>query len=473
MTGVAVNPPGSERTEQVMAEILNYRSVVAMRYAACPPGEVTNKSASAPFLVSRKLDGETWFLIVDPEQPRLVAPNGRTLTGDLPILTDLSGLPGGSIWAGELHVPSQQRERVGDVAAAIANDPDRLALGVFDLVTTDVGSWTDLPYPERSAIMARQLPDSGALFTIPVQQADGTTELLQILQEALDAGAEGVIARGADSRAFKIKPEITLDLAIIGYTTRTADTGDSEIRSLLLALRTEDDRYALVGASGNFQAGFDRGGLLNRLESEQAAGDFRQAAPTGQLYRMVHPKRIIECRVVDVQGEDHHSRPVVRPMATFHPDRGWASKGRAPAVALINAVGIRIRDDKDIDAGGARWQQVDHYASIPPTAAALPAAEVVRRQVWTKTTGERTDVRKLVVWKTNKETTDPQYPAFVVHWTDYNPQRKSPLNREVRPAPDLAAAQAHADTLIAANIKRGWVESGAAEGNGVFSEQAK
>lgn len=25
-------------------------------------------------------------------------------------------------------------------------------------------------------------------------------------------------------RAFKIKPEITLDLAIIGYTTRTADT---------------------------------------------------------------------------------------------------------------------------------------------------------------------------------------------------------------------------------------------------------
>lgn len=459
MTGVAVTPPGSERSEQVMADILNYRAVVAMRYAGCPPSEVPNKTASAPFLVSRKLDGETWFLVNDPEQPRLVAPNGRTLTGDLPILTDLAALPVGSIWAGELHVPSQQRERVGDVAAAIANDPDRLALGVFDLVATDDGAWTDLPYPQRSAILSRDLPDTGALFAIPVQQAAGTTELLHILQEALDQGAEGLIARGADSRAFKIKPEITLDLAIIGYTTRTAGNGDAEIRSVLLALRTEDNRYALVGASGNFEAGFDRSDLLHRLEPDQTAGDFRQAAPTGQLYRMVQPRLIIECRVVDVQGEDHHSRPIVRPIATFDPERGWNSQGRAPAVALINAVGIRIRDDKDIDSGGARWQQVEHYASIPPTADALPTAEVIRRQVWTKTTGERTDVRKLVVWRTNKETTDPQYPAFVVHWTDYNPQRKSPLNREVRPAPDLHAAQAHADTLIAANIKRGWVEA--------------
>lgn len=45
--------------------------------------------------------------------------------------------------------------------------------------------------------------------------------------------------------------------------------------------------------------------MLHRLESEHATGNFRQAAPTGQLYRMVHPNRVIECRVVDVQGEDH------------------------------------------------------------------------------------------------------------------------------------------------------------------------
>lgn len=79
-----------------------------------------------------------------------MAPNGRTITGDLPVLNDRGSLPADSIWAGELHVPSGQRERVGDVAAAVANGPDRLALGVFDLVSTDDGAWTDLPYSSWS-----------------------------------------------------------------------------------------------------------------------------------------------------------------------------------------------------------------------------------------------------------------------------------------------------------------------------------
>jgi len=65
-------------------------------------------------------------------------------------------------------------------------------------------------------------------------------------------------------------------------------------------------------------------------------------------------------------------------------------------------------------------------------------------------------VRKLVVWKTNKETEDPMYPAFVVHWTDYSPGRKDPLKRTVRLAPDKGLALEIADDLINSEIKRGW-----------------
>ena len=36
-------------------------------------------------------------------------------------------------------------------------------------------------------------------------------------------------------------------------------------------------------------------------------------------------------------------------------------------------------------------------------------------------------VRKLLVWKTNKEAVDPRFPAYVVHWTDYSPGRSSPI----------------------------------------------
>ncbi len=65
-------------------------------------------------------------------------------------------------------------------------------------------------------------------------------------------------------------------------------------------------------------------------------------------------------------------------------------------------------------------------------------------------------VRKLLLWKTNKAETDPDFPAYVVHWTDYSPNRKDPLKREVRVAPDEEAATAIADELVDKGVKRGW-----------------
>ena len=86
----------------------------------------------------------------------------------------------------------------------------------------------------------------------------------------------------------------------------------------------------------------------------------------------------------------------------------------------------------------------------------LPASEVIRREVYTKTTKGKVAVRKLLIWKTGKDALDPRYPAYVVHWTDYSPGRRDPIKRTVRPAPDEAEATALGDELITKNIKRGW-----------------
>ena len=80
----------------------------------------------------------------------------------------------------------------------------------------------------------------------------------------------------------------------------------------------------------------------------------------------------------------------------------------------------------------------------------------MRRAVWTKAAKGQLAVRKLVVWKTNKEQVDPTFPAFVVHWTDYSAGRANPLDREVRVAPSEAEALRLADALVAEHIKKGW-----------------
>ncbi|MEE9303238.1 MAG: hypothetical protein V3U84_05580, partial [Thiotrichaceae bacterium] len=43
-----------------------------------------------------------------------------------------------------------------------------------------------------------------------------------------------------------------------------------------------------------------------------------------------------------------------------------------------------------------------------------------------------TMVRKLIIWKTNKEEASTDFPSYVLHLTNYSPNRKSPLEHEIR-----------------------------------------
>ena len=86
----------------------------------------------------------------------------------------------------------------------------------------------------------------------------------------------------------------------------------------------------------------------------------------------------------------------------------------------------------------------------------LPASEVLRREVYVQHKGDKHGVRKLLVFQTHKEALDASYPAYVVHFTDYSAGRKDPLKRTVRLAPTAEAAEALAEDLLQANIKKGW-----------------
>jgi hypothetical protein len=109
-------------------------------------------------------------------------------------------------------------------------------------------------------------------------------------------------------------------------------------------------------------------------------------------------------------------------------------------------------------------EQVASYASPHVSRAGdgpLPASQLLRREVWTKEAKGKTTVRKLLVWKTNKEVeSEGRFPAYVVHWTDYSPSRAEPLDREVKLATDEAEARKIADQLVKENIKKGWEKVG-------------
>jgi len=160
---------------------------------------------------------------------------------------------------------------------------------------------------------------------------------------------------------------------------------------------------------------------------------------------------------MDLQLEDFQGRPIKHPRLNFGPD-GWEVAGWSHSVAVHNAIVVRLRSDKSCTTEDIGWSQVTRLLPVTATTeeTKLGVSTVVRRQVWTKEGSGKVDVRKLVVWKTNKESAG--YSAFVVHWTDYSSTRKSPLDREVRLAPNEEEALKIADAMIADNIKKGWSE---------------
>lgn len=457
MGSLTVTPAGSFSDPDLKPLLDGYRQVVAQRYTPCSVMDLPRLLADPPFFVSRKMDGELWFLVSDGGSMTLVAANGRIATGDVSLLKSVT-IPEGTVLAGELHAErAGGRERVGDVRTGLAGDATELQFSAFDVIRHEGVTWRECHYPQRLEILRSLLSEVGAVRALPVGEVSSDAEVVSAFNEVANAGGEGIIVRCSDGRALKVKPEITVDCVVLGFTTRETVGDASELRSVLIGLAVDAETFVPLGTVSGFDASVDVAVLLDLLMPLVKESEFRRAASTGQLYRMVRPEVIVECKVMDLQAEDARGRAIRQPELTFTEDI-WRVNGQVVAATAVNATVTRLRDDKGNVIEGARWAQIEDVVASPAAVAAHSASQVIRRRVWTKETKGKVDVRKLVVWRTNKETIDPTYPAYVVHWTDYSAGRKTPLTREVRPAPTVAAADALADALILDNIKKGWQE---------------
>jgi hypothetical protein len=65
-------------------------------------------------------------------------------------------------------------------------------------------------------------------------------------------------------------------------------------------------------------------------------------------------------------------------------------------------------------------------------------------------------VRKFVLLKTNKEAETDEYPAYVLHYTDFSPNRKDPLSRDVVVSNSQQQIQQLYEQWKEKNIKKGW-----------------
>ena len=80
------------------------------------------------------------------------------------------------------------------------------------------------------------------------------------------------------------------------------------------------------------------------------------------------------------------------------------------------------------------------------------------RAVATKTAKEKTMVRKVLAIKTNKEEASQDYPAYVLHITDFSPNRATKLQTAVKVSVDKGQIMELFDAAKKEKFKKGWTE---------------
>ena len=449
-----IAPAGALTDKALLGRLQTYKREVTGAYRSLPPSEILALLPPGPCLASEKLDGETWFLHRAGVVATLLSPAGKAIAG-VPVtdeaVTLLAGWSG--LLAGELYAARPSgRPRVFDLHAAMGAiaQTDRLRFGAFDLLLNGETDMQRVPYAARAAHLGKLLHGGSHLHCALCETVPDPASVAALFERIVTrGGAEGLVLHASDGRTFKVKPEISIDAAVIGYVG--TDHGVSE---LLLALITPSGHYqsiARVRTGWSRREGQD---LVARLASNACAS----SPVTGA--RFVRPELVVEARCNDLLVTDSAEEPIRRMAFDYSADTGWSPLGPLPSASMLNPVFVRIRDDKQVCRPDVRFEQVSDIVPVAPEISPpveLPPSRVLRRDVYTKATRSGQAVRKLVAWATNKYEVDHRYPRFAVLFTDYSPEREQPLKTELRVASCEQNLDAFADDWLAANIKRGWV----------------
>src|SRR5688572_276772 len=153
---------------------------------------------------------------------------------------------------------------------------------------------------------------------------------------------------------------------------------------------------------------------------------------------MVRPEWAVEISCLDLINQTTRGGRIERMVLGYDmPKHMYQSIRRLPLASPISPNFVRRREDKAIRPADLRLQQIGDVVEVPmidqpADKFTLPKSEILKREVFTKTLKGNLMVRKLMLWKTNKDGEGSNYPAFVAYYTDFTPRRATPLDRDIR-----------------------------------------
>jgi hypothetical protein len=458
---------------QLLGRVQDYRRGTAARLYPLEGSEIVQKIPAAEFHVSRKLDGEFTVLVFRQGEAFTLNPGGTVRVG-LPFLEEAASLLSKAgvkeaMIAGELYVAREDRRtRVHDIVSmagkpASVADLESIHFGAFEIISLN-GSPPPAEFRDSWGQLTKLLQSGHRIRPVEaswVNKADAIRDLYA--QWVEKEGAEGLVVRSTAAGSFKIKPRHNLDVAVVGFAESAGDrTG--LLHDMLVAVLRREGTFHVLGRVGGGFTDEQRKEMLSDLKDMVVHSEYAEVSADHVAYQMVKPEWVIEISCLDLVAQNTRGGPVNRMVLDWHANNGhsfYKTLRRLPLASVISPQFVRRRDDKQVQPTDVRIAQVANLVELPHAEKdsrqmLLPKSEILRREVYVKELKGETMIRKLLMWKTNKEQVADDFPAYVVHLTDFSPNRKDPLSREMRISSSFEQIQQLFDGLKTENITKGW-----------------
>ncbi len=452
-----------------------YEENLSRNLSSLHPDEVTKRFGGIKeVLWSTKYDGEGVLVYYEKDQEcfAFAAPSGRARVG-LPALDELvkklkkAGVDK-ALFRGELYLPMKKGERRPTVAevvrASFAKEKEgmeKLRIALFDLIMLDGGDLRDdgqsfcEEWEQMKEIVGTNSKDL-------VHRAEGAVvkgkEIEKVFEQKVKVGEEGIVVRLLDKAdLYKLKPKQTVDCVVMGYVEGEVEGGIG-VTSVFGGLNYSAGKgkemvlqsFARVGSGLEDELRVD---LLRRLKPLKVDNPIPMTDSDGRPVWFVKPELIFEMSGEDLIPADSGKKPRRTQSFCWDPKAGsYAYFGLAPCPSLVFPSFSKMREDKAMDSGGARIEQVMEKAKPPAKREEGPKfPKISIRKVYRK--GDA--VRKLVV--TERAADDETLP-IVIYFTDFSPTRKDPLKVTTQYALSKKRRDLLVDALIEKNVKKGWEE---------------
>ncbi len=451
----------------LQATAIDYKRRLSGAMRAVSGQDVGRVPAGKGTFVSRKYDGEFALVFFDGDYIVSLHPSGTARTG-LPCLDEAAKLlkkakVKSCVIAGEYHLldASKTQRALEQVLRVLRSPANKAALNQIAFAVFDVVDHDGKPVSSTSKVFAlldKWFAKGKNVHPVEYKQVTKNESILELyLDWVVGEGAEGLVVR-SDAGYYKVKARHTLDVAIIGYS-EGIEQRKGMLHDLLVAVVRPDGTFQELTRVGGGFSDADRKQFVKDLKPRIVPSEYVAVNNDYVAYEMIKPGPVIEVSCLDMIAERTRGGPVNR-MVLEWTGKKYAALSRMPLVSVISPQYIRLRDDKEASIEDTSIRQVTDLKEVEDATKSADTSKkspskLIERTVYTKTMRDNLMVRKLLLWKTNKEDSQ-DFPAYVVYLTDFSPNRKTPLERDIKVASTEAVARKLFDDLAKKNFIGGW-----------------